>query len=139
EKRADIEQLKINITLDIIDASVLTDSEGLAQAMRNYLDNAIKFTRNVQEPSIQIGAAKFEKAHRLWVRDNGIGFDMKYHDRIFEIFQRLHRMEDHPGTGIGLAIARKAAERMGGRVWAESSIGAGATFYLEIPERREAT
>ncbi len=67
------------------------------------------------------------------IRDNGIGFDMRYHDRIFEIFQRLHRAEDYPGTGIGLAIVRKAMERMGGRVWAESKPGEGATFYLEVP------
>jgi light-regulated signal transduction histidine kinase (bacteriophytochrome) len=66
------------------------------------------------------------------VRDNGIGFDMTYHDRIFEIFQRLHRDEDYPGTGIGLALVRKAMERMGGRAWAESAVGRGATFYLEI-------
>ena len=69
----------------------------------------------------------------LWVRDNGIGFDMKFTDRIFDIFQRLHRSEDYPGTGIGLAIVRKAMERMNGRVWAESAPGSGATFYLEIP------
>ena len=69
----------------------------------------------------------------LWVRDNGIGFDMKYHDRIFEIFQRLHRVEDYEGTGVGLAIVHKAMERMGGQVWAESQLDHGATFYLGIP------
>jgi light-regulated signal transduction histidine kinase (bacteriophytochrome) len=70
----------------------------------------------------------------LWVRDNGTGFDMKFHDRIFDIFQRLHRAEDYPGTGIGLAIVRKAMERMDGRTWAESEPGKGATFYLELPQ-----
>lgn len=69
---------------------------------------------------------------RLAVRDNGIGFDMKYQDRIFELFQRLQRSEDYPGTGIGLALVRKAVERMGGRVWAESAPGAGAAFYVEL-------
>ena len=69
----------------------------------------------------------------IWVRDNGMGFDMRFHDRIFDIFQRLHRAEDHPGTGIGLAIVRKAMERMGGAVWADSRPGQGATFYLQLP------
>jgi hypothetical protein len=69
----------------------------------------------------------------FWVRDNGPGFDMRYHDRIFEIFQRLHRAEDFPGTGVGLAIVRKAVERMHGKVWAESAKGDGATFYIQLP------
>jgi light-regulated signal transduction histidine kinase (bacteriophytochrome) len=69
----------------------------------------------------------------MLVRDNGIGFDMQYHDRIFAMFQRLHRADAYPGTGIGLAIARKAVERAGGKIWAESSPGSGATFYIELP------
>jgi len=69
----------------------------------------------------------------LKVADNGCGFDMKYHDRIFDIFQRLHRAEEFPGTGVGLAIVRKAMERMGGKVWAESTPGVGTTFFLELP------
>ena len=70
----------------------------------------------------------------LWVRDNGVGFDMKYHDRIFTIFQRLHRAGDYAGTGVGLAIVRKAMERTRSRAWAESEPGKGATFHLEVPE-----
>jgi light-regulated signal transduction histidine kinase (bacteriophytochrome) len=66
------------------------------------------------------------------MRDNGVGFDMKYHEHIFGIFQRLHRGKDYPGTGIGLAIAQ-AVERMGGSVWAEGAPGRGAVFYLELP------
>jgi light-regulated signal transduction histidine kinase (bacteriophytochrome) len=66
------------------------------------------------------------------VQDNGTGFDMRYYEKIFEIFQRLQRAEDYPGTGVGLALVRKAIERMGGRVWAESSPGKGATFHLEL-------
>ena len=68
------------------------------------------------------------------MRDNGIGFEMKHQERIFDIFQRLSTTDDYPGTGIGLAIVRKAMERMGGRAWADSKPGEGATFYLEIPK-----
>jgi signal transduction histidine kinase len=72
----------------------------------------------------------------LSVADTGIGFDMKYHDRIFRIFERLHRQEDYPGTGVGLAIVGKVAERHGGRAWAVSEPGKGSTFYLALPARR---
>ena len=69
------------------------------------------------------------------VADRGVGFDMQYHDRIFGIFERLHRQEDYPGTGVGLAIVRKVAERHGGRAWAESAPGQGSTFFLAFPTR----
>jgi signal transduction histidine kinase len=101
---------------------------------QNYIDNAVKFTRDVPVPLIEVGSRETPGGCQLWVRDNGIGFDMKYHDRIFNIFQRLNHSEDYPGTGIGLAIVRKAMERLGGRAWAESEPGRGATFYLEIPQ-----
>jgi signal transduction histidine kinase len=113
--------------------TVVADVKGLTQSLRNYLDNAVKFTRHVSQPRIEIGSKETSTGCLLWVRDNGIGFDMKYHDRIFDIFQRLNLAEDFPGTGVGLAIVRKSMERMGGRAWAESKLGQGATFYLEIP------
>ena len=69
----------------------------------------------------------------MTITDNGIGFDMRFYDKIFEMFQRLHRAEEYPGTGIGLAMVHKAMERIGGRVWAESQPGAGATFFLALP------
>ncbi|MBC8039997.1 MAG: PAS domain S-box protein [Opitutaceae bacterium] len=129
----DIESRNIAYTVSLPDVAVRADPNGLAQVMRNLLDNALKFTRATPAPAIEI-AGRIEGAkYILWVKDNGIGFDMKFTDRIFDIFQRLHRAEDYPGTGIGLAIVRKAMERMGGRVWAESTPGQGATFFLEIP------
>jgi len=82
---------------------------------------------------IAIGCNATEERFIIWVRDNGIGFDMEYHDRIFEIFHRLQQSEGYPGTGVGLAMARKAVERMGGHIWAESKPGKGAIFYMEIP------
>ena len=102
-------------------------------ALRNLIDNALKFTRGTPKPVVEIGGHETETSCILWVRDNGIGFDIQYHDRIFEIFQRLHRAEDYAGTGVGLAIVQKAMTRMRGRVWAESELGQGATFYLELP------
>jgi PAS domain S-box-containing protein len=132
ERKTEFEERGISFTMDVNGSVVFADTAGLSQAVRNYLDNAIKFTCGAPEPRIEVGAEETEKSCRLWVRDNGVGFDMKHHDRIFEIFQRLHSLEDYPGTGIGLAIVRKAIERMGGKVWAESEPGRGATFYLEV-------
>jgi len=134
EKRREPMEHPIDFVIDVNGATVLADASGLAQSLRNYLDNAIKFTGKVAEPHIEIGSTESTENCLLWVRDNGIGFDMKYHDRIFDIFQRLNVSDDYPGTGIGLAIVRKAMERMGGRAWASSEPGHGATFYLEIPK-----
>lgn len=110
------------------------DRDGFALALRNLLENAIKFSRGRERPSIDIGGQESDDHVLLFVRDNGIGFDMQYHERIFDIFQRLHRAEDYPGTGVGLALVKKAVNRMGGRVWAESAPDAGATFFMELPK-----
>jgi PAS domain S-box-containing protein len=113
--------------------AVIGEREGLVLALRNLLDNAIKFTAGRPDRRIEIGARRERGDALFWVRDNGPGFDMRYHDRIFEIFQRLHRAEDYPGTGVGLAIVRKAVERMHGEVWAQSAKDAGATFWIRLP------
>ncbi len=109
------------------------DPDGLGIILRNLIENAVKFTKTVSNPKIEIGLEKHNHSTVLYVRDNGIGFDMQYHNRIFEIFQRLQRAEDYPGTGIGLAMVKKAMERMGGTIWAESSTGKGSVFYIEFP------
>ena len=134
EKKREAAQHPIDFVVEINGVTVLADPSGLVQSLRNYFDNAIKFTGKVNEPRIEVGSREDAKSCVVWVRDNGIGFDMKDHDRIFDIFNRLNATEDYPGTGIGLAIVRKAMERMGGRAWAESEPGYGATFYLEIPK-----
>jgi PAS domain S-box-containing protein len=133
ERAAEIEQAGVQLHLEVPNLAVRADRDGLAVVLRNLLENACKFSRTALPPTIDIGAREAGDKAILWMRDNGIGFDMKYHDRIFEIFQRLQRSEDYPGTGIGLALVRKAMGRMGGRVWAKSTPGEGATFYLEIP------
>lgn len=109
------------------------DAQSLALALRNLVDNALKFSHASTPPMIEITGTQTGEAVVVSVHDNGVGFDMKFHDRIFDIFQRLHRAEDYPGTGVGLAIVRKAMERMGGEVWAQSQPGQGATFYLRVP------
>lgn len=121
------------IERDLRCTHLYADATGLALALRNLIDNAIKFSAHVPQPRLTIGSDVHDEMVRLWVKDNGIGFDMRDHERIFTIFQRLHSQETYPGSGVGLAIVRKAIERMGGRVWAESSPGVGAVFYLEIP------
>ncbi|SFO10887.1 PAS domain-containing sensor histidine kinase [Nitrosospira briensis] len=123
----------VRLTVDVGDFDINADPEGLAIALRNLVDNAIKFSRCTAEPAIEIRARSADGFCVLSVRDNGIGFDMHFYEKIFEIFQRLHRAEDYPGTGIGLAMVYKAMERMGGQVWAESERGAGAVFYLQLP------
>jgi len=133
ERMADIDQGKVQIKQAIPDISVRADRDGLAIVLRNFLENAIKFSANAQPPLVEIGAKVEEGRTIIWVRDNGIGFDMKFHNRIFEIFQRLQRVEDYPGTGIGLALVHKSMQRMGGRVWADSAPDQGATFYMEVP------
>jgi signal transduction histidine kinase len=113
--------------------AVMAHPQGLAMVLRNLIDNAMKFTRPGQTPEIEIEARMLGPLVRLSVRDRGMGFDMKHHDRIFAIFQRLHRPDQIAGTGIGLAMVHKAVERMEGRIWAESTPGEGATFNIELP------
>ena len=114
--------------------NIVADVDALSIAFRNIFENAIKFTKLVENPKITILLEENQKNWNLLIRDNGIGFDMKYYDKIFQIFQRLHRIEEYPGTGIGLAMVQKAIQRMGGRVYANSELGKGATFYIEIPK-----
>ncbi|MFH7319844.1 ATP-binding protein [Desulfurivibrio sp. D14AmB] len=125
----------VQLAVAVPDLKVWVDSDGLEMALRNLVDNAIKFSRGAAPPRITIAGELREGSLLLSVRDNGIGFEMKFADRIFEIFTRLEAGADRPGTGVGLALVRKAVRRMGGRVWAESTPGRGAVFLLEIPQK----
>lgn len=133
ERKIELDTRQISMTMDVVETAVLVDPNGLALIMRNLLDNAIKFTSKTPRPTIKISGEPTPQGYKLWIQDNGIGFDMRFHDRIFDIFQRLHLPEEYPGTGIGLAIVHKAVTRLGGKIWADSAPGCGATFYLELP------
>lgn len=111
--------------------TVVGDPSQLRQLFQNLIGNAIKF-RSVQAPQIHVSAERNENEWTFSVRDNGIGIDPQYKDRILVIFQRLHPRGDYPGTGIGLAVCKRIVERHGGRMWVESEVGKGAAFYFTV-------
>ena len=129
--QAAIEESAADITYDQL-PSIVADSSLMGQVFRNLIGNAIKFRRE-EPPKVHVSAENLGNEWKFAVRDNGIGIDPQFAQRIFTIFQRLHTREDYPGTGIGLSICKKAVERLGGRIWVESQLGMGSTFYFTIP------
>jgi signal transduction histidine kinase len=128
--RASIEESDAEVTHGALPA-VQGDEAQLVQLFQNLIGNAVKF-RGAEAPRIHVSAERDGDGWRFAVRDNGIGIDPEYADRIFVLFQRLHQRERYEGTGIGLAICKKIVERHGGRIWVESRDGAGATFFFTL-------
>jgi len=112
--------------------TVFANRAQLVQLFQNLIGNSLKF-RRTPEPRIRVSAKRRDGHWVFAVSDDGIGFDMKYADRIFAVFQRLHRREDYPGTGMGLAICKRIVERHGGEIWVESQPGEGSTFFFTLP------
>jgi signal transduction histidine kinase len=113
---------------------VQADPALLQQVLVNLLGNAIKFTRDQNPAVVEIGCRVEGNATIYCVKDNGAGFDMRYADRLFGVFQRLHRTEEYEGTGVGLAIVQRIVIRHGGRIWAEGAVDRGAAFYFTLKE-----
>jgi light-regulated signal transduction histidine kinase (bacteriophytochrome) len=111
----------------------LGDRSLLRQVWANLIGNAVKYSGKSERPRVQVGGRSEAAQNVYWVRDNGTGFDMRYADKLFRVFQRLHRADEFPGTGVGLAIVQRVVDRHGGRVWAEGVPREGACFYFSLP------
>jgi light-regulated signal transduction histidine kinase (bacteriophytochrome) len=129
-KRA-VEESGARITHDQL-PTVVGDEFQLSQLLQNLIGNAIKY-RGQRPPEVHVGCERVGAMWRFAVKDNGIGIDPEYTERIFVIFQRLHTRKEYPGTGIGLAICKKIVERHRGEIWVESAPGRGSTFYFTLP------
>jgi DNA-binding response OmpR family regulator len=132
-----LDELAASATRARIETGDLPDARAdralLRQVWMNLIGNALKYSSKQAAPRIEIGGRTDGRERVYWVRDNGVGFDMRYYGKLFGVFQRLHGEEEFPGTGVGLAIVQRVVGRHGGRVWAEAKPGEGACFWFALP------
>ena len=125
---------KIDFRVDEI-PEALADDVTMKQVWANLVSNALKYTKHREKTVIEVGCEGTGHRATYFIRDNGIGFDMRYYDKLFGVFQRLHSPEQFEGTGVGLAIVQRIIARHGGKVWANSKLNEGATFYFNLAEQ----
>jgi signal transduction histidine kinase len=133
EMTEEIHSRQAEVTVDCPLPQIVGNLTVVHQILTNLIQNALKYVQLGRPPRVHIWARSNETTVRLWVEDNGIGIAPEHHERIFRVFERLDHSGDYPGTGIGLAIVAKGAERMGGKVGVESQLGHGSRFWIEFP------
>ncbi|HIC91365.1 MAG TPA: GHKL domain-containing protein, partial [Syntrophaceae bacterium] len=131
-----IDEKDIELTIPQDLPTIYCDKVRMIQVFENLLSNAIKFM-DKENPKIEIGYQDKVDHDQFYIRDNGMGIEKQYHDKIFGMFERLHRREDYDGTGAGLHIVKKIIEMHRGKIWVESEKGIGSTFYFTLPKREE--
>jgi light-regulated signal transduction histidine kinase (bacteriophytochrome) len=123
---------KIDLTIGDL-GTALSDANMVRQVWINLIHNAIKYSRNKELATIQIGRRDEKDKVIFFVKDNGAGFDMAYKDKLFGVFQRLHKNNEFEGTGVGLALVKRIVDRHKGQIWADAKVNEGATFYFSLP------
>jgi light-regulated signal transduction histidine kinase (bacteriophytochrome) len=129
---AEISEASVEILADTL-PTVMGDRARITQLVRHLMDNAVKYN-NGQRPMVRMSVERGPGEWVIAIEDNGIGIALEYQDQIFDMFQRLHLRDEYPGAGIGLAIAKRIVEGFGGRIWVESILGVGSTFYFTMPD-----
>ncbi len=137
ELRSDAPQGKLKMKINTV-PSAFGDESLIREVLTNFISNAIKFSKNEKSPVIEVGGKLENNENIYYVKDNGAGFDMKYSDKLFGVFQRIPSQQEFEGTGVGLAIIQRIIHRHARRIWAEGKVNKGATFYFALPEKGEA-
>ncbi|MGZ7047919.1 MAG: sensor histidine kinase, partial [Methanobacterium sp.] len=130
--KSSIDECHVEVIYDPLPV-IHADEGQITRVFQNLIGNALKFRKKDVQPKIHIKAQKEGNGYVFSLQDNGIGMEKQYSDRIFEVFKRLHPIGEYEGTGIGLSIVKRIIERHGGRIWVESELGEGSTFYFTLP------